>query len=147
MKKYTIFRIAAYIAHAYFISQVSLTRDATRPAALSNFFMKMTHTKYGGRFRVRCLVLGKVRRILIPERPAASSAGRPNYDGIYEPLRRAPGKISSPDIYLRAHARLHAARSAFIAKDFSQAPPRRGERSSLKLFLDRCHGFPSLFSS
>lgn len=88
-------------ARSYFMAQILLysRQDATRPAALSNFFMKMTHNSAAGfACGPRCPVLR--RRILIPERPERHRATRPNYDGIYEPLRRAPGKISNLDIYL-----------------------------------------------
>lgn len=40
------------------------------------------------------------RRILIPERSERHWTTRPNYDGIYEPLRHMPRKISNLDIYL-----------------------------------------------
>lgn len=73
-----------------------------------------------------------------------------NYDGIYEPLRRAPGKISNLDIYLRAPTRdAQPGPSGQLCRDRLSSSgthhhTERDERSSLKLFhAVSCHFFSS----
>lgn len=94
---------------------------AARPAALSNFFTKLTHNSAVG-FARRSPMPGSRGggESEFPKEPERHWATRPNYDGIYEPLRRAPRKISNLDIYLlrpRA-AQTGPSRSALSWKTF-----------------------------
>lgn len=154
-KVHWTFRTAIYIYRTFllYIPDFVISRGTTRHDQLCYqiFFMKMTHNLAAGFacgspdpdawFPMR-------QRILIPERSERHWTTRPNYDGIYEPLRCAPKKISNLDIYLlRPRALQTGPRNVGLLcreRLFSSMPRRRGERSSLK-FLDRRRNFSSLF--
>lgn len=149
-KVHGIFRTVIYICAFLLYGPdfvILAARCDTTSCTIESFYED--DSQFGGRFRVRSPVPGLRRRILIPERPERHRATRPNYGGIYEPLRRAPGKISNLDIYLlRPRASQTGPSSAArLSREriFSSVATPRGERSSLKLFLDHRRSFSSLF--